>query len=91
MKEKGETSVWTVEVILEETTDETEAKAMLTAGDVRVSGWGRARRNPADPEVPKVGEELATARALNDLSHKLLEAAAHEIEEFSGGRVNVHE
>ena len=90
MKDNGETKVWTVEVLLEETTDETEAKATLAAGDVRVGGWGRARRNPADPEVPKVGEELATARALSDLSHKLLEAAAHEIESFSGGRVNVH-
>jgi hypothetical protein len=90
MKENGESKVWTVEVLLEETADETEAKAVLEAGDVHVGGWGRARRNPADPEVPRVGEELATARALGDLSHKLLEAAAHEIEQFSGGRVRVH-
>ncbi|HEX6312648.1 MAG TPA: DUF1876 domain-containing protein [Acidimicrobiia bacterium] len=90
MKDKGDNKVWTVEVLLEETADETEAKAVLAAGDVRVGGWGRARRNPADPEVPRVGEELATARALSDLSHKLLEAAAHEIEEFSGGRVSIH-
>lgn len=90
MRDKNESKVWTVEVLLEETPDETEAKALLAAGDVQVGGWGRARRNPADPEVPKVGEELATARALNDLAHKLLDAASHEIERFSGGRVDVH-
>ena len=90
MKDKGESKVWTVEVLLEETADETEARAVLAAGDVHVGGWGRARRNPADPEVPKVGEELATARALNDLAHKLLDAAAHEIERVSGGRASVH-
>jgi Domain of unknown function (DUF1876) len=90
MKDKGETRAWAVEILLEETADETEAKAVLDAGDVQLGGWGRARRNPNDPEVPRIGEELAAARALNDLSHKLLEVAAAEIEKFEGGRVNVH-
>jgi hypothetical protein len=90
MKEPGQTRTWTVEIELRETADETEAKATLDTGDEHLGGWGRARRNPNDPEVPKIGEELATARALNDLSHKLLEAAAHEIEKYEGGRVSVH-
>jgi hypothetical protein len=90
MKDKGENRAWAVEILLEETADETEAKAVLAAGDVQLAGWGRARRNPNDPEVPRIGEELAAARALNDLSHKLLEVAAAEIEKFEGGRVNVH-
>jgi hypothetical protein len=90
MKDKGENRAWAVEILLEETADETEAKAVLDAGDVQLAGWGRARRNPNDPEVPRIGEELAAARALNDLSHKLLEVAAAEIEKFEGGRVNVH-
>ena len=37
-----------------------------------------------------VGEELATARALSELSHKLVDAAAIEIEEFEGRRVHLH-
>jgi Rv2632c-like len=37
-----------------------------------------------------IGEELAAARALSDLSHQLLEAAAARIESFEGHRVNVH-
>jgi Domain of unknown function (DUF1876) len=90
MKDTGETRAWVVEILLEESADETEAKAVLDAGGVQLGGWGRARRNPNDPEVPRIGEELAAARALNDLSHKLLEVAAAEIEKFEGGRVNVH-
>lgn len=90
MKDTGETRAWAVEILLEESADETEAKAVLDAGGVQLGGWGRARRNPNDPEVPRIGEELAAARALNDLSHKLLEVAAAEIEKFEGGRVNLH-
>lgn len=90
MKEPTQTRGWTVDIALSETTDETEAKATLDAGDVQLGGWGRSRRNPDDPEVPRIGEELAAARALNDLAHKLLEVAAAEIERFEGGRVDVH-
>ena len=43
---------------------------------------GKAKRNPADPPVPVVGEELAVARALQDLSGQLIEAAQHKIETF---------
>ena len=44
---------------------------------------GKARRNPIDPPSPAVGEELALARALQDLSGQLLDAAQHRIEKFS--------
>ncbi len=90
MKARGESKVVTVEVVLEETTEQTEAKALLELGGERLGGWGRAVRNPRDPERPRIGEELATARALSDLSHKLLEAAASAIEEYEGRRVHVH-
>ena len=36
---------------------------------------GKARRNPADPPAPTIGEELALARALQDLAAQLLDAA----------------
>ncbi len=45
---------------------------------------GRARRNPTDPPAPLVGEELAIARALQDLSSQLIEAAQAKIEAFAG-------
>ena len=63
---------------------------MLALGDRRLGGWGRARRNPADPDVPRVGEELAAARALSDLAHALLDEAADLIERFEGHGVRVH-
>ena len=43
-----------------------------------------ARRNPLDPPSPLIGEELAVARALQDLAAQLIEAAQVKIEDFSG-------
>ena len=91
MRQTGEAKVWTVEVLLDETPDETQAEALLEHANGRLVGGGRARRNPADPTVPRVGEELAAGRALSDLAHKLLEAAAERIEAFEGRPVQVHE
>jgi uncharacterized protein DUF1876 len=82
-------TIWAIEVVIDEDSSATEAKATLQVGDRRLTGWGRARRNPHDPERPRVGEALACARALSELSHKLLDAAAGEIEEFEGRRVEL--
>ena len=84
------TKVWSVDVILTEDPDETRADAALQIGGQELRGFGKARRNPSDPDVPRIGEELATARALSDLSHRLLHAAASAIEVFEGHRVKVH-
>ncbi|MFN0028972.1 MAG: dsRBD fold-containing protein [Acidimicrobiales bacterium] len=72
--------VWTVQIDLEETEDQTEAKAILHLGAERIGGWGRARRNPIDPSMPRVGEELAVSRALSDLAHQLVERAGDLLE-----------
>ncbi|MCO6010615.1 DUF1876 domain-containing protein [Actinoallomurus purpureus] len=72
---------WSVEVYLDEHDGETHAEARLVAGDAeRVRGRGRARCNPADWDVPRIGAELATSRALSDLAHRLLDLAAADIE-----------
>ena len=80
----SDTRVWTIEVELEETSDTTEAKAVLVIDGHKLGGWGRARRNPQDPELPRVGEELAAARALSDLAHHLVDRAADLIELVEG-------
>lgn len=79
--------VWSIEVLLTEDPDTTRADAALQVGDRQFRGWGRARRTPTDPDVPRIGEELATARALSDLAHHLLHAAAEAIEDFQTHRV----
>jgi Rv2632c-like len=82
--------VWTVEIVFTEDEDRTRADARMRAAQRQWHGWGRARRNPIDPDVPAVGEELAGARALADLSHQLVEAAAHGVEAFEGHPVRLH-
>jgi Domain of unknown function (DUF1876) len=42
-----------------------------------------ARLNPADSDVPEIGDELATARALADLAHQLIEVTAADIEKVT--------
>jgi hypothetical protein len=41
--------------------------------------------------VPHIGKELAAARALSDLGHKLLEAAAEGVSAFEGHSVALHQ
>ncbi len=74
---------WDVRLELVEDADHCFVTAHLDAGDRSLAGVGRARRNPADPTVPRVGEELATARALHDLAHNLSHDAWNIIEDFT--------
>lgn len=89
MRSGDESRVWTIEVDLEETRDETQATARIVAGDDGAVGWGRARRRPSDPELPAVGEELAVARALLALAHTLLRRAAVTIERVEGEHIRL--
>lgn len=82
-------STWTVEIVFSEDEGRTRADAMLTGALETLQGWGRARRNPVDPEVPAVGEDIAAARALSDLAHHLLDRAAHRIESWEGRPVDM--
>jgi hypothetical protein len=75
------TDRWSVDIYLDEKDGETHAEARLTTHErAGMQGRGRARCNPADWNVPEIGAELATARALSDLSHRLLDRAAADIE-----------
>lgn len=81
---------WPMEVVFTENDDATRADVIIDVAGRHYHGWGWARRNPHDPDVPKVGEELAAARALSRLSQQLLAAAAEDIEDFEGHTVTVH-
>ncbi|WP_117215360.1 DUF1876 domain-containing protein [Allorhizocola rhizosphaerae] len=75
------TTTWTIELTFDEDSDYTQALAILRTPDNReLRGLGQARRNPDDRPVPRIGEEVAGARALSSLAHELLDYAAAEIE-----------
>jgi hypothetical protein len=72
---------WTVDVFIDEDEGRTYADARLhTGADTHLVGVGRARLNPADRNIPEIGDELAAARALSDLSQVLLVTATTDIE-----------
>jgi len=74
---------WSVDVLIDESEEDrsTRAQARLrTAEGLQLVGSGAAKRHPRDREVPEIGDELAVARALSELSHKLVQAAAENIE-----------
>jgi hypothetical protein len=82
--------MWHVDVAFSEVEDKTRADAILEIAGQHFHGWGQAKRSPGDPSVPVVGEELAAARALSDLSHQLVNAAAQRIEDYEGRPVTLH-
>jgi Domain of unknown function (DUF1876) len=59
------TTSWHIEVLLYEDGDRNLAQAVLrTSAGTELRSEGTARRNPKDTDVPEIGEELATSRAL---------------------------
>jgi Domain of unknown function (DUF1876) len=82
--------MWRVQIAFTEEADRTRADAILELASQRFHGFGQAKRAPEDPSVPVIGQDLAAARALSDLSHQLLNAAAERIEQFEGHPVKVH-
>ena len=82
--------IWRVSIAFTEDSERTRADAVLELASERFHAFGQAKRAPGDPSVPVIGEELAAARALSDLSHQLLQAAADRIEGFEGHPVKVH-
>jgi hypothetical protein len=80
---------WQVDIAFTEEDDRTRADAILELASQRFHGFGQARRAPKDPSVPVIGQDLAAARALSDLSHQLVHAAAERIEAFEGHPVDL--
>jgi uncharacterized protein DUF1876 len=76
---------WTITIDIDEHDGHTRARAHLRIRDTdRLTGVGLARLYPDDRDVPEIGDEVATARALSDLAHQLLRAASQEVEESTG-------
>jgi hypothetical protein len=63
----------------------------LSTSRVECAGVGvAARRNPVDPDRPRVGDELAIARALVDLAQHLSLDVTSEIGATEGKPVHIH-
>jgi Domain of unknown function (DUF1876) len=80
---------WTADIEFEETEDATDARITIHMDGAECVGRGSARRNPRDPSVPLIGEELAAARAFADLSHKLVDESAQILELHLGRHVEL--
>lgn len=68
-----------IELEITETDDDCEAVATLMTRRGSFQARGMSRRNPDDPNVPLIGEELAIARALSSLADQLETEAADAI------------
>ena len=74
------TREWSAKVFLFEQDGQTRADAVLDTGENTLHGYGAARCHSGEKDVPEIGDELAAARALSDLGHKLIGAAAGDLE-----------
>ncbi len=71
---------WRVDIMFGENDGKTYAEArLLTEFGDRLVGVGRAFLSPGDYNVPEIGDEVAAARALRDLSERLLDTASNDI------------
>lgn len=76
---------WQIRVSVYESGDDTTARVALVSGPVEhTDATGEAHRSPRDRRVPKIGNEVAVARALRHLADQLLDKARHEVEEVTG-------
>ncbi|MGY1607781.1 MULTISPECIES: DUF1876 domain-containing protein [unclassified Geodermatophilus] len=79
------TKTWTVRIDIGEHDGRTQAVAHLQTRDTeRLVGVGSARLAPADRDVPEIGDEIAAARALAELAHRLLQTATEDVEQATG-------
>nr|WP_280715778.1 DUF1876 domain-containing protein [Kitasatospora sp. MAP5-34] len=71
---------WHIELEFQEDGDRTKAVALVRLADgTEVKSHGFSTRHHDDPPQLRVGEEVAGARALNDLAMQLLSKAHSEL------------
>lgn len=68
----------------------TSARAVLTTpSGVTLESYGNAVRNPRDTPSRQIGEEISTARALRDLSDRLLQVSSQDISDVKHQQVRL--
>jgi hypothetical protein len=83
---------WNVQIFVGEHDGRTYAEAAL-CDDIgnRTRGTGHAQRAPEDRDVPEIGDEIAVARALNDLSRRLLAIAEDDVAAITHHSIRIHQ
>ncbi len=74
-------------VLEEDNTTGATARLVIDGDEIVASGI--ARRNPRDPDMPKIGDELAVARALLLLARELGHKVDEGIAAYEGHEVHV--
>ncbi len=80
---------FTVDLNVLEEGNTTGATARLVIDGDEIVASGIARRNPRDPDMPKIGDELAVARALLLLARELGHKVDEGIAAYEGHEVHV--
>ena len=75
-----------IEIGIDEDDTTTLVHAVLDLRGDHFDATGRAKRNPADPSIPLIGEELALARALGSLEDQIIDAAYEKIDSLESAR-----
>lgn len=78
------TKRWWLDLLLTEENGVTRAEVELDTGDTRLTAHGEARLHPGEPNVPEIGDELATARALANLGRQLIHTTDADLESLLG-------
>lgn len=79
---------WKIDLYLFEEEGTTKARVVLDTATAQFTGHGDAHRNPADMDVPEIGDELAAGRALDDLGRQLMDVAQRDIEDVAAAAVS---
>ena len=84
-QEQGRLREWTVRVTIFERGDDTTATvALVSEAPEAFTARGTSHRSSGDSSEPRIGDEIAVARALRRLADQVLATAEHEIEESTG-------
>ena len=70
----------TIEIGIDEDETMTLVHATLDLRGDHFIATGKSKRNPSDPNMPVIGEELALARALGDLEEMVADRAYARID-----------
>lgn len=77
----AQTKEWNVHLdLFEDDKGATKAHVALDTGTTALTGRGSAHCNPADTDMPEIGDELATGWAVQDLAQQLLKIAERDIQ-----------